>query len=80
MATAIFAASHFVRQPVTMRWVQATAAACWITYGVLLHATPVIVANIIVGVLAAYCTGSRNIVETSDASRPVGEPRVPTLE
>jgi len=83
MATAIFAASYFVRHPVTMRWVQATAAGCWITYGVLLHATPVIVANIIVGVLAAYsacCTGSRNIVETSDASRPVGEPRVPTLE
>jgi uncharacterized protein with PQ loop repeat len=35
-----------------MRWVQAAAALCWITYGVLLHATPVIVANLIVASLA----------------------------
>ncbi len=53
LATAIFAGSYFVRNPVTMRWVQACAAICWILYGVLLHATPVIVANLIVVSLAA---------------------------
>jgi uncharacterized protein with PQ loop repeat len=37
-----------------MRWVQASAAVCWMLYGVLLHAAPVIVANVIVASLAAY--------------------------
>lgn len=54
LATAIFAVSYFVRNPVTMRWVQAAAALCWMTYGILLHAAPVIVANMIVAVLAVY--------------------------
>ena len=53
LATAIFAASYFFRNPATMRWVQACAAICWILYGVLLHATPVIAANLIVVTLAA---------------------------
>jgi uncharacterized protein with PQ loop repeat len=37
-----------------MRWVQAAAALCWIVYGVLLHAVPVIAANLLVVSLAAY--------------------------
>jgi hypothetical protein len=58
LATSIFAVSYFVRGSATMRWVQASAAACWIVYGVLLHATPVIVANLIVVTLAG-CTALR---------------------
>ena len=54
LATTIFAISYFVRNPVTMRWVQAAAALCWMTYGMLLHAAPVIVANVIVAGLAVY--------------------------
>ena len=54
LATAIFSGSYFVRNPATMRWVQACAAICWILYGVLLHARPVIVANLIVVSLAAF--------------------------
>ena len=53
LATSIFAVSYFVRNPASMRWIQALAAVCWIVYGVVLHATPVIVANIIVVTLAA---------------------------
>jgi len=53
VATSVFAVSYFVRNPATMRWVQALAAVCWIVYGVLMHATPVIVANVIVVTLAA---------------------------
>ena len=53
LATSIFAVSYFVRNSATMRWVQALAAVCWIIYGVVLHATPVIVANVIVVTLAA---------------------------
>jgi hypothetical protein len=54
LATAIFGVSYFVRNPVTMRWVQVSAALCWIFYGVLLHAVPVIAANLVVASLAAY--------------------------
>jgi hypothetical protein len=53
LATSIFAVSYFVRNPATMRWIQALAAVCWIVYGVVLHARPVIVANVIVVMLAA---------------------------
>ena len=51
LATTIFAVSYFVRNPVSMRWVQAAAALCWMTYGIMLHARPVIVANVIVAEL-----------------------------
>ena len=54
LATVIFAGSYFARSPVTMRWIQAGAAVCWILYGILLHARPVIAANLIVVTLAAY--------------------------
>jgi hypothetical protein len=54
LATAIFGVSYFVRNQATMRWVQASAAVCWMLYGVLLHAAPVIVANVIVASLAGY--------------------------
>ena len=54
LATAVFAGSYFVRNPATMRWVQACAAVFWIIYGILLHATPVIAANLLVVTLAAY--------------------------
>jgi hypothetical protein len=54
LATTIFAGSYFARSPVTMRWIQAGAAVCWILYGILLHARPVIAANLIVVTLAAY--------------------------
>jgi hypothetical protein len=67
LATAIFAVSYFVRNPGTMRWVQAAAAVCWITYGILLHATPVIVANLIVATLAVY-TSWRSAPQARSAS------------
>lgn len=54
LATAIFGISYFVRNQAAMRWVQASAAVCWMLYGVLLHAAPVIVANVIVASLAGY--------------------------
>jgi hypothetical protein len=54
LATAIFGVSYFVRNQATMRWVQASAAVCWMLYGILLHAAPVIVANVIVATLAGY--------------------------
>jgi hypothetical protein len=52
LATAVFVASYFVKQTATMRRIQGCAACLWIAYGVLLHATPVIVANVLVASVA----------------------------
>ena len=52
LATAVFTASYFMKNAVTLRRVQGCAAALWTAYGVLLHATPVIVANVIVAGVA----------------------------
>lgn len=51
-----------------MRWIQAGAALCWIAYGVLMHATPVIVANLIVASLAVI-SSFRSVSQESTAER-----------
>jgi len=53
-ATALFAVSYFCREQRTLRLIQAAAALLWLTYGVALHAAPVIVANVIVACLALW--------------------------
>jgi hypothetical protein len=52
VATAVFAGSYFCRRPETLRRVQAAAAVLWVVYGALIHAAPVIVANLIVMAVA----------------------------
>jgi hypothetical protein len=52
VATAVFASSYLCKQPGTLRRVQAAAAVLWVVYGVLIHAAPVIVANLIVASVA----------------------------
>jgi len=54
LATAVFAVSYFCRTPKALRLVQALAALMWVTYGLLIHALPVVVANVIVALAAAY--------------------------
>jgi uncharacterized protein with PQ loop repeat len=58
LATAVFVISYFSRQPSTMRRIQAVAAVLWLTYGVLIHAMPVIVANGIVAGVALWSSFS----------------------
>ena len=53
-ATAAFASSYFCRQARTLRIVQGLAALLWIAYGLVLHAAPVVIANLIVAAAAAY--------------------------
>ena len=55
LATAVFASSYLSRQQVIMRRIQGLAALMWSVYGGLIHALPVLVANLIV---AAMATGS----------------------
>jgi Bacterial inner membrane protein len=54
VATGVFAVSYFCRQPNMLRIVQAVAALMWITYGFLIGAMPVVVANVIVALAAVY--------------------------
>lgn len=51
-ATATFASSYLFRQQTTMRRIQGVAALMWSVYGALIHALPVLVANLIVAAMA----------------------------
>lgn len=54
VATALFASSYFFKQPMALRRVQAGAASLWVIYGLIIHAFPVVVANLVVASLALY--------------------------
>ena len=53
LATAGIVSSYFFRSQTALRRVQALSAVVWMTYGILIHSAPVIVANIIVCAAAA---------------------------
>jgi len=53
-ATAAFASSYLCRRPRSLRLVQALAALLWILYGALIHAVPVMVANVVVAAVAVW--------------------------
>jgi uncharacterized protein with PQ loop repeat len=52
LATAVFMSSYFAKQSTTLRRIQGGAASLWALYGILIHAWPVIVANILVAGVA----------------------------
>lgn len=56
VASVVFAASYLCKDQRTLRWVQAVAALLWMTYGILLNAKPVIVANAVVALMAVVST------------------------
>jgi uncharacterized protein with PQ loop repeat len=56
IATAVFTCSYMAKKPATLRIIQAVAALLWITYGFLIHAMPVVVANALVAAAAVYTT------------------------
>ena len=53
-ATGIFLASYSCTDPRKLRLMQAAAAMVWVAYGAMLHAVPIIVANVLVAGVAAY--------------------------
>jgi hypothetical protein len=59
IATAVFASSYLFKQPLALRRVQAGAALLWVIYGLIIHAFPVVVANLVVAGMAAYSTRRR---------------------
>jgi len=67
LATTIFASSYFCKQAVTLRRVQAIAALVWMSYGFLIGAPPVIVANLVVASLAIFSAWRGRIQEQSES-------------
>ena len=55
-ATAVFVASYFCGRPGVLRAVQMLGAAMWVTYGAIIGAWPVMVANVLVFSAAAWTT------------------------
>jgi Trk-type K+ transport system membrane component len=53
-ATGVFVGSYFFARPSLLRGAQMLAALLWVTYGVLIDASPVIVANVLVFSAAAW--------------------------
>jgi hypothetical protein len=58
VATVVFVASYFCARPPVLRAVQMLGAAMWVTYGAIIGAWPVIVANVLV-ISAAAWTAAR---------------------
>jgi hypothetical protein len=54
IATAVFVMSYFFRSSAALRSFQMAGALLWIAYGVIISASPVIVANVLVFSAAAW--------------------------
>jgi membrane protein implicated in regulation of membrane protease activity len=59
-ATAVFVGSYFCQRAALLRSVQMFGALMWVVYGALIHASPVIVANLLVFSAAAWTTFRRD--------------------
>ena len=71
-ATAVFVSSYLFRTPAGTRRVQMLGALLWMTYGALLGAPPVVVANVLVFVAAAWTAMRRD--STPSAARVAADP------
>ncbi|PYP55848.1 MAG: hypothetical protein DMD44_14110 [Gemmatimonadetes bacterium] len=70
LATALFMTSYFCKDPVTLRRVQGLAALAWAAYGVVIHAWPVIVANVLVTAVAVWTSLGRPATAGAAATAP----------
>jgi hypothetical protein len=78
-ATAVFLASYALKDQARLRRVQAAAAVLWVVYGVIIHAIPIVVANVLVAGAALYSSLGRGIGNHSTRRvdqriSPAGEP------
>jgi hypothetical protein len=55
-ATAVFVSSYFCPSAHALRRVQMIGAVMWMAYGAVMHAAPVVVANLLVLAAAAWTT------------------------
>jgi hypothetical protein len=66
-ATIVFVGSYFCTSPHALRRVQMVGATMWMAYGIMMHAAPVFVANLLVLCAAAWTAAisSRRRASTS---------------
>jgi hypothetical protein len=64
-ATAVFVSSYFYSRATALRRTQMAGSILWILYGVVMHAAPVVVANLLVFGAAAW-TGRRSADNSAD--------------
>lgn len=69
LATAVFMMSYFTKGPVTLRRIQGGAASLWALYGILIHAWPVIGANVLIAGVA-LATSFRQVNAAAPPSGP----------
>jgi Bacterial inner membrane protein len=67
LATAVFLASYSRKSQQALRLTQAAAAVLWVVYGILLHALPIIVANLLVAAVAAFSSRTEAGSESREA-------------
>jgi hypothetical protein len=73
LATAVFLASYSLKDQAKLRRVQALAAVLWVVYGAIIHATPIVVANVLVAFAALYSSLGRSV---RGRSTRIPEPRI----
>lgn len=66
LATAVFMTSYVSKSPAMLRRIQALASCLWLTYGIVIHSVPMIVANALVAVVAFYSS-----FKSAKSNRPV---------
>ena len=54
IATALFASSYLFKRQAALRKAQALGAGVWVVYGVVIHALPVVVANVATAGMALW--------------------------
>ena len=59
-ATLVFVGSYFCKRAEVMRRVQISGALMWVGYGLLMQATPVVAANLLVVGAAAWTSFARS--------------------
>jgi predicted acyltransferase len=70
LATAIFLASYTSKDQRKLRRIQALAAVLWVAYGAILHAVPIVVANLLVAGVALCSSLTGSAARLSRASAP----------
>jgi len=67
IATSVFVGSYFFVRPAALRAAQMIGSVLWIVYGILINATPVIAANVLVFAAAAWTTARGRSLDSTTA-------------
>jgi hypothetical protein len=59
LATAVFVGSYLCKAPDSLKRVQMAGALIWVIYGLLIQATPVVAANLLVFTVAGWALRKR---------------------